>query len=125
MDYVRTLQFLITFVYTDGYNPGVRPSIFDKELTVSERLSALANETENCLLASPEESILGLAGVRMELEGFIAIKLQDKMRQNIRIKDGSNRLDVKYISELSREDIFEMIKKITPHGRGYAALNRI
>jgi hypothetical protein len=61
----------------------------------------------------------------MELESFIAIKLQDKMRQNIRIKDGNNKRDVKYISKLSRKDIFEMIKDIFPHQKEYAALNMI
>jgi hypothetical protein len=51
----------------------------------------------------------------MELESFIAIKIQDKMRQNIRMKDGNNKRDVKYTSKLSRTDIFEMIKDILPY----------
>jgi hypothetical protein len=82
---------------------------------VSERIINLDKETENCLLINPEKSILGFAAVRMELESFIAIKIQDKMRQNIRMKDGNNKRDVKYTSKLSRTDIFEMIKDILPY----------
>jgi hypothetical protein len=66
------------------------------------------------LLINPEKSILGFAAVRMQLESFIAIKLQDKMRQNIRLKDGNNKRDVKYTSKLRRTDVFEMIKDILP-----------
>jgi hypothetical protein len=82
---------------------------------VSERIINLDKETENCLLINPEKSILGFAAVRMELESFIGIKIQDKMRQNIRMKDGNNKRDVKYTSKLSRTDIFEMIKDILPY----------
>jgi hypothetical protein len=72
-----------------------KPLITDPEITVSERIGHLDKETENCLLINPEKSILGFAAVRMELESFIAIKIQDKMRQNIRMKDGNNKRDVK------------------------------
>jgi hypothetical protein len=52
---------------------------------VSERIINLDKETENCLLINPEKSILGFAAVRMELESFIAIKIQDKTRRLVHI----------------------------------------
>ena len=96
-----------------------KPLIPDPEITVSERISNLDLETENCLLINPEKSILGFAAVRMELESFIAIKLQDKMRQHIRIKDGNNKRDVKYTSKLQPIDVRMMVKDILPYQKEY------
>jgi hypothetical protein len=103
----------------------MKPLIPDPEITVSERIGNLDRETENCLLMNPEKSILGFAAVRMELESFIAIKLQDKMRQNIRIKDGNNKRDVKYTSKLQPIDIRMMVKDILPYQKEYKALDMV
>jgi hypothetical protein len=95
------------------------------EITVSERLSRLVQEMENCLLANPSESILGFAAVRLTLESYIIIKIQDKMRQNIRIRNGSNDLDVKFTSKLTTKDVFEMIDDLFPDENEYNALKKI
>lgn len=102
-----------------------RPLIADPEITVSERLSRLTQEMENCLLVNPSESILGFAAVRLTLESYIIIKIQDKMRRNIRIRNGNNDLDVKFISNLTKKDVFEMISDLFPDENEYTALNKI
>jgi hypothetical protein len=99
----------------------IKPNILDPETRMSERISNLNKETGNCLLINPEKSILGFAAVRMQLESFIAIKLQDRMRQNIRLKEGNNKHDVKYTSKLRRTDVFEMIKDILPCQKEYGS----
>jgi hypothetical protein len=101
------------------------PKIADPEITVSERLNQLYIETENCLFANPPESILGFSAVRIGLESYITIKIQDKMRQNIRIKDGNNYRDMKFTSKLRTNDIFEAIKDLFPDQKEYDALNMI
>jgi hypothetical protein len=122
------------YFYLYGYiqaNIGIKEKDFrnpfsaDPETTVSERIINLDKETENCLLINPEKSILGFAAVRMELESFIAIEIQDKMRQNIRMNDGNDKHDVRYTSKLNRTDIFEMIKDILPHQKEYEALDKV
>lgn len=101
------------------------PKIIDPEITVSERLGELYKETENCLFANPSESILGFSAVRIGLESYIIIIIQDKMRQNIRIKDGNNYRDMKFTSKLKTNDIFEIIKDLFPDQKEYDALNMI
>lgn len=102
-----------------------KPMNPDPEITVSERLSHLDREIEDCLLSSPEESILGFPGVRIELENFAAIKIQDKMRQNIRMKDRSNGRDVKYTSQFKKKDVFRMVRDLFPYQKEYDALDMI
>jgi hypothetical protein len=102
-----------------------KPLIADPEITVSERISRLDGETENCLLINPKESILGFSAVRIELESYIVVNMQDKMRQHIRIKDGNNKRDVKFSSRLKTKDVFQMIKDFFPQQKEYDALNVI
>jgi hypothetical protein len=102
-----------------------RPLIADPEITVSERLSRLTQELENCLLANPSESILGFAAVRMTLESYIRIKIQDKMRQNIRIRNGNNNLDVKFTSKLQPRDIRKIFGQLFSDENEYKALEKI
>jgi hypothetical protein len=106
-------------------NDFTKPLVTDPENTVSERISRLDRETENCLLANPSESILGFSAVRIELESYTTIKIQDKMRQNIRIKRGNNDLDVKFTSKFKTKDVFEMVKDLFPYQKEYDALNMI
>jgi hypothetical protein len=103
----------------------IKPYIADPEITVSERINLLDRETENCLLINPEKSIIGFSAVRIELESYILIKIQDKMRQHIRIKDGKNDRDVKFTSQLKTKDVFAMIKDLFPHQKEHDALDTI
>jgi hypothetical protein len=102
-----------------------KPLIADPEITVSERISRLDRETENCLVINPEESVLGFSAVRIELESYIVVNIQDKMRQHIRIKDGNNERDVKFTSRLKTIDVFQIIKDFFPQQKEYDALNMI
>ncbi|MGA7367813.1 MAG: hypothetical protein WBX01_01700 [Nitrososphaeraceae archaeon] len=72
----RQIKFSISVKEKDF----TKPMIADPEVTVSERLSQLSREIENCLLANPSESILGFSAVRIALESYIIIKIQNKMR---------------------------------------------
>ena len=45
----------------------------------------------------------------MELESFIGINPQVKLRQNMRFKDVTNKCDVKYTFKLKQIDVFEMV----------------
>jgi hypothetical protein len=85
----------------------------------------LDRETENCLLINPEKSILGFSAVRIELESYIIIRIQDLMRQHVRIKDGNNKRDVKLTSNLKTKDVFSMISDFFQHQKEYEALNTI
>jgi hypothetical protein len=85
----------------------------------------LDRETENCLLINPEKSILGFSAVRIELESYIIIRIQDLMRQHVRIKDGNNKRDVKLTSNLKTKDVFSMISDFFRHQKEYEALNTI
>jgi hypothetical protein len=90
--------------------------------------SSLKTQTEfiNHWIANPSEGILGFSGVRIELESYIRIKIQDKMRQNIRIKNGNNNnLDVIFTSKLMTNDVFKMIKDLFPNQKEYDALDMI
>jgi hypothetical protein len=102
-----------------------RPLIADPEITVSERLSRLTQELENCLLANPTESILGFAAVRMTLESYIRIKIQDKMRQNIRIRNCNNNLDIKFTSKLRPIDIRNTYDQLFTDENEFKALEKI
>ena len=102
-----------------------RPLIADPEITVSERLSRLTQELENCLLANPTESILGFAAVRMTLESYIRIKIQDKMRQNIRIRNCNNNLDIKFTSKLRPIDIRKTYDQLFTDENEFKALEKI
>lgn len=102
-----------------------KPLIADPEITVSERISRLDRETENCLLINPEKSTLGFSAVRIELESYIVVNIQDKMRQHVRIKDGNNKRDVKFTFRLNTTDVFQMIKDFFPQQKEYDALNMI
>ena len=45
----------------------------------------------------------------MELESFIGINPQVKLRQNIGFKDVTNKCDMKYTFKLKQLDVFEMV----------------
>jgi hypothetical protein len=102
-----------------------KPLIADPEITVSERISLLDREIENCLLINPEKSILGFSAVRTQLESYVIIKIQDKMRQYVRIKDGNNERDVKFSTSLKTEDVFDLIKGLFQQQKEYDALHTI
>ena len=66
------------------------PYIEDRERQVSERISQINTEAENCLLlVNPIESILGFSAVRIALESYIIIKIGDKIRQQNQERKGN------------------------------------
>jgi hypothetical protein len=97
----------------------------DPEIQVSERIDEITRETENCLLVNPSESILGLSAVRIGLESFIITKIGDKMRQHIRMKSGSNDIDIRFTSKLRTEDVFQIVRELFPTQKEYEALDKI
>jgi hypothetical protein len=124
-DYFKVYRKLKSYIGIRGTD-FIKPPVADPEITVSERISLLQRETENCLLINPEKSILGFSAVRIELESYIIIKIRDKMRQCIRMKDGNNDLDVKFKSQLQKKEVFGIIKELFPQQKEeYDALNTI
>ena len=63
--------------------------------------------------------------MRIELEIYLVIKIQDKMLQHIRVIDGNNELDIKFICRLKAKDVFQIIKDFFRHQKGYDTLDTI
>ena len=102
------------------------PYVNDSELKVSERISQIYGEAENCLLlVNRSESMLGFSAVRIVLESYIIIKIGDKMRQQVRKEKGTNTVDIRFTSKLKTDDVFYMIKELFPKQKEYEALNKI
>jgi hypothetical protein len=102
------------------------PYVDDPELKVSERISQIYREAENCLLlVNRTESMLGFSAVRIVLESYIIIKIGDKMRQHVRKDKGTNTVDIRFTSKLKTDDVFYMIKELFPKQKEHEALNKI
>jgi hypothetical protein len=59
------------------------------------------------------------------LWSYIIIKIGDKIRQQVRIEKGTNRVDIRFTSKLKTDDVFYMIKQLFPKQREYEALQKI
>jgi hypothetical protein len=102
------------------------PYVQDPELQVSERVSQINREAENCLLlVNPSKSMLGFSAVRIALESYIIVKLGDKIRQQARKEKGTNKTDIRFTSRIKTEDVFYMIKELFPKQKEYEALKII
>lgn len=101
------------------------PYVQDPEDDVSGRISQINQEAKKCLLANPTTSTLGLSAVRIVFESYIILKIEDKIRQHIRIKNGTNVIDVRFSPTLKRAEIFKMIFELFPNQKEYEALNNI